>query len=592
MIRSNFHRLIIDLMKLLKDLVIARKEIQDSERNLVWSRDGTLYITSHPDICIGQPIYCREVSNNSKQLFHIKDYPLKLENKFEFDSAGRNSLLNSQPTSFTRLCKPSPTGPLLAVLTNNLNVHIFKDQKHLCNLDESDREVEQRAYHSVAWSPDGSSLAVGNERGEIVIYSSDNQADIAPRFIANERIQLGDEVTTNWVVRLYWKGDRMMVMLDNNSIYMIDLEHGRNVKMVKAPSRWRLIDGCFLNESFVFTDSSYFCKIDLNSGETSMLALTPSDGFKIIPLRGSDSVIIISNKTSCKVQLKGQLTLAPDEIIAPYLERKFKKWSAVNNEFSKYETSVLIHGIALSPDGYSVAICFNMERASMKYKIASEHQFSIMFVPLSDSWSISEAAAGLAWYQTYQIYQGALPSSGSTQDTVTPVCDVNMLLRDYIKSLLNNQEMNSWRFFNFIDEHPSIVPFRKAIFDYAVARSSEITNPIDKASVQSLASILKCDSPVDVNTIEFGSEFITESFDFRANDSPDQIVSEQQHPWRRCFVTLLPILTTHVKVCPISNQRIIDISKDTFNDYGWFTRTLLEELNEESVFTGTTMVAA
>lgn len=573
-------------MRLLKDLVITRKELQDSERNLSWSRDGTLYITSYPDICIGQPIYRREVSNNSKNLFHIKDYALKLENKFEFDSAGRNALLNSQPISYTRLCKPSPTNSFLAVLTSNLNVHVFKNQNLICNLDESGKELERRAYHCVEWSPDGVSLAVGNEKGEVVVFSCEVSG-----FTAKESFLLGDEEGTSWVINLHWKGDKIVVLLDNNSIYMINVGNGGKIEQLKAPSRFKLIDSCFIDDFFVFTDSCNFYKIDPSSGETYSLALTPGDGFQIIPLRGSQTAIIISNKTSCKVQLKDQMTLVPDNIVAPHLERKFKKWSSLNNEFSKYETTMLIHGISPSPDGYSVAICFSMERASMKYKIASEHQVYLSFVPLGDAWTISKEATGLAWYQTYQFYGCALPSHDS-RDSPTSICDVSMPFKDYIRALLNNQEMNSWRFFNFIDENPSIMPFRRAIFEYAIAKSSEITNPIDKATVQSLASVMKRESPVTADVIEFKSQFITESFDFKANDAPDLIVSEQQHSWKRCFITLLPILTTQVKMCPISNQRIIDIAKDNLNDYGWLTRTLLEELNEESVFTGTTMVTA
>lgn len=579
-------------MKLLKDLVVARKELQDSERNLVWARDGTLYITAYPDICIGQPIYRKEVSNNSKQLFHIKDYPLELENKFEFEAAGRNALLNSQPVSYVKLCKPCPTASLLAVLTSNLNVHIFKDQKLICNIDEPERELEGRAYHCMEWSPDGSSLAVGNERGEVVLYSWEEQADGAVHFTAKESIDLGDGVATNWVVGIDWKDDKIIIMLDNNSIYMVDFSKGGEMTRLRAPARLRLIDSCLLDKFFVYTDSCYLYRVNLETGETSSLALTSSDGFNIVPVKGSETVIVISNKTSCKVQLQGELTLVPDEIVAPHLERKFKKWSMINNEFSKYETSMLIHGLALSSDGYSLAICYSMERATMKYKIASEHMFYMSFIPLCDSWTISKDATGLAWYQGYQIYQCALPTSVRKEEIPTPTSDLNMSLRAYIRSLLNNEKMNSWRFFNFIDEHPSIVPFRQAIFDYAVAKSSEMTNTIDKASIQSLASILKCDSPVSSDIVELSSEFITESFDFRTSDNPDCITSEQGNTWKRCFVSLLPILTTKVKVCPISNQRIIDIKKDNLNDYGWFTRTLLEELNEESVYTGTAMAPA
>ena len=226
----------------------------------------------------------------------------------------------------------------------------------------------------------------------------------------------------------------------------------------------------------------------------------------------------------------------------------------------------------------------------MKYKIASEHQMYITFIPLYESWSITKKATGLAWYQTYKIYQSLLPSfeSQNREDTHAR-CDIHMPLELYIQTFLSSTEMNNLRFFNLIEEHPSIKPFRKAIFDYAVARSPELTNAIDKASVQSLAAILGFPSPVEAGIVELRSQFITETFNFEKNGAQEPIISEQQHAWKRCAVTLLPILTTKVKVCPISNQRIIDIRADTLNDYGWFTRTLLEVLKDESVYSGTTM---
>lgn len=66
---------------------------------------------------------------------------------------------------------------------------------------------------------------------------------------------------------------------------------------------------------------------------------------------------------------------------------------------------------------------------------------------------------------------------------------------------------------------------------------------------------------------------------------PQIVDSIEGNSWRRCSLTLLPLLTTNTKICPVSNQRIIDIKKDTLNDYGWFTKTLLEFFNDKSPYT-------
>lgn len=577
-------------MKLLKDLVITRKELQGWEKNLVWARDGTLYITSYPDICIGQPTYRKEVGNNSKHLFHIKEYPLIVENKFEFDSTARNTLLSSQPISFARLVRPSPCDSLLAVLNSNLNVHVYREQKLVCNLDESEKHLEQRSYHCMEWSPDGSCLAIGNESGEVIVYAIQRANDGSVSFAPKRTFLLTSSLPSPWVTYICWKGDEIVAFLDDNSIHLIDDRQVESVKQARGSSRFKIVDYCVMGDFLLFTDSCHFNKLNLKSGELSSLTIGPGDEFSIVPLQNARKVILISNKTSCQVKIDSDWTLIPDDIIAPHLERKFRRWSAVNNELSKYESTLLIYGISLSPDGYSVAINYSMERVSMKYKIASEHQMYITFIPLYESWSITQKATGLAWYQTYKIYQSLLPSfeSQNREDTHAR-CDIHMPMELYIKTFLSSTEMNNLRFFNLIEEHPSIKPFRKAIFDYAVARSSELTNAIDKASVQSLAAILGFPSPVEAGIVELRSPFITETFNFEKNGAQEPIISEQQHAWKRCAVTLLPILTTKVKVCPISNQRIIDIRADTLNDYGWFTRTLLEVLKDESVYSGTTM---
>lgn len=577
-------------MKLLKDLVITRKELQGWDRNLSWARDGTLFITSYPDICIGHPIYRKEVKNNSKNLFHIKEYPLEFDNKFEFDSTNQNILLNSQPISFARILRPSPNDALLAVLTSNLNVFLYKKQNLVCNIDEQDKNLEQRSYHCMEWSPKGERLAVGNENGEVVVFKIRREASGGVQYETERTFNLSSGLPSSWVVQIIWNGCGILAILDDNSIYSITMAATEPIRRIRGSSRFKIVDCCVMDDSLLFTDSCYFNKLDLRSEEITSLCLGPSDEFRIVPLRKERKVILLSNKSSCQMKLEGGLRLTPDDIIAPYLERKFRRWSAINNELSKYESTLLIYGISLAPDGYSVAIIYGIERVSMKYRIASEHQVYISFIPLSDSWSISQAATGLAWYQTYQIYQCSLPiSTKQGEERVSGECDVNQPLDVYLRSFLESTEMNDLRFLNFIEENPSIEPFRRAIFEYAVARSSSITNPIDKASVQSLATVLGCRSPVMIGVVEFKSELTTETFNFGVSGGSDSILSEQQHTWRRCAVTLLPILTTKVKVCPISNQRIIDISQDNLNDYGWFTRTLLEVLSEESVYSGTTM---
>lgn len=580
-------------MKLLRDLVVSRREFQDWDHNLHWGRDGSLYMNTYPEICIGQPIFRKEVENTSKNLFHVKDHPLEYPNKFEFEYATTNSLLNSQPVSHARLCKPSPVDNLLAILTNNLNVLIFKDQQLLANVDEKVKGLEHRSYHSLEWSPDGNHIVVGNEASELVVFTLKRISDEEISYSVTQSLQLSN--SANWVTHICWEQDAIIAALDDNSAYAVSTVKNYEIRQIKSASRFKLVDVKIVGICVLITAAGHFYHLGLSTQKTHILKLGPADEFYIIPLlQEPDCVILISDRTSCKVKYDSGLSIVPDHTVSPHLERKFKKWSTISNEFGKYEATMLIHGVALSPDGYSVAIAYSMERISTRYRIVSEHQFNITFIPIFESWQISKKAVGLAWYQTYQIYRCALPVvTEDTTDSILDkqVCDLDMDFKDYLKIFMNDNQLNKLRFFNFIEDKPSIDLFRKAIFEFAISRESEIKNPLDKASVQSLANALDTESPValDADSIKLQSDFVTESFNFNQNSDPTIILSEQNHVWRRCAVTLLPILTTKVKVCPISNQRVIDIKRDAFNDYGWFTKTLLETLNNESVYTGTTM---
>lgn len=577
-------------MKLLRDLVINRREFQDWDHNLHWSRDGSLYLTTYPHICIGQPIFRKDVEGTCKNLFHVKEHALGYQNKFEFESTASNTLLNSQPASHAKLCKTSPVRNLLAVMTNNLNVMIFKDKQLIANLDDGRKSIEQRAYHCFEWSPDGNFIAVGSEASEVIIYALKKSTNEQINYEVAKVIPIN--AAGNWVIHIRWENSSVLAALDDNSVYVFN-DKDYVITRIKEPSKFKIIDIKLISRCVLITDAGNFHHIDLNSQHHRTFKLGPGDEFSIIPLlHDQKSAILISDRTSCKIDFGSKLSMVPEQTISPHLERKFKKWSAISNEFGKYEASMLIHGVSLSPDGYCVAIAYSIQRVSARYRIASEHQFDITFVPLFESWQISKNAVGLAWYQTYQLYRCALPVvSEEEQESFLgkQIYGTEMAFKTYLDLFMNDNQLNKLRFFNFIEENCSIELFQRAVFEFAASRASELSNKLDKASIQSFANILNVSCPVDAETIDMRSDFITESFDLKKNYDPNIIISEQGHSWRRCAVTLLPILTTKVKACPISKQRVIDIKRDTINDYGWFTRTLLETFNYESVYTGTTM---
>ncbi|QID88420.1 tau 60 subunit of transcription factor TFIIIC [Saccharomyces pastorianus] len=585
-------------MKLLRDLLVDRKEFENWKNNLAWARDGTLYLTTFPDISIGQPKFTRDVNNNSKNLFHVKECPLEFENKLDFELAQQNGLLNSQPVSYPRVCKPSPTDDWIAVLTNNGNISVYKDSKNLINID-SPGDLSRRIYHCFEWNPNGSSIAVGNEDGELQFFGIQKNLETTPEFLFEYSLKLSDAGSRDWVTHITWCDDILIAALSNNSVFSITFPTPSKdpvSKLLQSASRRKITDLKIVDYKVILTCPGYVHRIDLEDYSISSLKTGSPENFYIIPLRyeKESTVLLISNKTSYKVLLGDGLNMTVDNIIAPYLEKKFKKWSTIWNEFNNYETSVVIHGVSLSPDGYSVAIIYNMERVAFKYKIASEQSFCIMFAPLYQSWRISEYADGLAWYQTYHIYDKSMPrlpdNFSADKKLLNGSYPISLDFKSYLIALVKSEEMRSIMFLNMTNEVPSLLSFQEALYEYVANKTSELTNNFDLACVLSLAKILNRQAPITNGKLTMKSGLLEEDFDLESfKADPEIVTSTTNNTWKRCGVTLLPILTTQVKICPVSKKRVLDIKRDDVNNYGWFTRGLLETFNDKSIYSGTTL---
>ena len=599
-------------MKLLKDLIVARKDLKDWYNTISWSRNGTLYLNTTPDIIKGVPIYSRDVGRNSRGLFHLKQTELDVKNKLEFEYSARDVTFNSQPLPALRLVKPAKVDDrdLIAGLTTNGNVIVYLDQELVANLDQPDRDVDSRIYVSLEWSSTDNSLAVGSKLGELIIFSGIIDGGVPTARV----IKIDEQACDAWVTHIRWQDNLIIAVLSNNAVYAVSLS-GDNVEIrcIKQPDRFKIFDVAIMgqNRYVVITSTGIFYRIDCGSWSVSTLEIGYIDEFYIIPMRDEASVILLSNKTTCRIDVEAaDLVVTQDTIIGPHLERKFKRWNSIWNELHKYETTLMIYGVALSPDGYSVAIIYDVERVSFRYVITCERQYNIIFVPLADSWCISNKASGFAWYQTYNIYKVAGRemtdlSTEDAEDNITSDFDTSLIFNVYLERALNTEHLNRLRFKNYIQsdgekrkEFQGITEFYDIVFKYALGNKETINNPLDIMCVTSLAKALKNDTAVPEGwklpgspIVQLKTDLIEQSFDLNETFINEyEILSKEGIRWRRCCVTLLPILTTHVRVCPVTGQRMIDIVKDTFNEYGWFTRTLLEVFRGKSVYSGTRMI--
>ena len=599
-------------MKLLKDLVVARADLKDWYNTISWSRSGTLYLNTTPNIIKGVPIYSRDVGRNSRELFHLKQIELEVNNKLEYEYSARDATFNSQPLPALRSIKPTKTDDrdLIAGLTTNGNVIVYLDQELMMNLDQPDREVDSRIYVCLEWSSTDNSLAVGNKLGELIIFSGIVDGGVPTARV----IKIDEQAHDAWVTHIKWQDNLIIVALSNNAVYAVSPSGDSvEIRCIKQPDRFKIFDVAIVGQSryVVITSTGMFHRIECGSWLVSTLEIGYANEFYIIPMRDETSVLLLSNNTTCRIDIgAADLAITQDTIVGPHLERKFKHWNNIWNELHKYETTLMVYGVALSPDGYSVAIIYDVERVSFRYTITCERQYNIIFIPIADSWSISNKASGFAWYQTYNIYKVAGRdmtdlSTENSEDNITSDFDTGLTFNVYLERALNTEYLNRLRFINFIQsdgeerrEFRGITEFYDIVFKYALGNKETITNPLDIMCVTSLAKALKNDTAVPEGwtfsgfpIVQLKTDLIEQSFDLNETFiNEKEILSREGIRWRRCCVTLLPIMTTHVRVCPVTGQRMIDIVKDTFNEYGWFTRTLLEVFRGKSVYSGTRMI--
>ncbi|CAB4254393.1 similar to Saccharomyces cerevisiae YPL007C TFC8 One of six subunits of RNA polymerase III transcription initiation factor complex (TFIIIC) [Maudiozyma barnettii] len=602
-------------MKLLKDLIIQRKELQDWDNAITWSRNGTLYFRTSPEITIGEPRYQDSslINNNAKGLFYTKEYPLVVGNVMEFETATDNAFLNTQPASFVRTCKPSKVNDseYLAVLSNNFNVIIYKDKNPVAKIDQSGVNVQQRCFHAFEWSPYDNTIVVGNEAGELLFFQKEPESD---NFGLINRVKM-DELQSQYITDILWIGNNIVVTASDNSVWK--LEYNKNLlhaKKIIDSSRFKIFDLAIINDRYVIvTSSGHLYIFNLTSNKLDIERLPVANNFYIVPIRKTDTLILVSNANNMTIKLDldtNEISLQPDTLIGPHLLHKFKKWNDIWNESGKYETNLNIYGVTLSPDGFTVAILYNVNRVTWKYLISSQRQYHVMFVPLCEQWEISNEATGLAWYQTHIIYQrGSLPLNGelSNENSLkllesNPKFNTQIDFKQYLINYFDNENLNQLRFNIYLDntDKRCINIFRALIIKYALSRLETITDVLDIACLTALLKATGSPPNPDIPSDKFEEydmkgEFITQTFslkitDDNSNSSFEEITSKEGNTWKLCAITLLPILGLAVKRCPVTNKRVIDIEADSLNHYGWFTRTLLEVCCKNSVYTGTGMI--
>lgn len=608
------------------ELVISRREVQYWYDSLCWLDNGIFIINTQPHLTILKTKYQlsheQNQENNTdmplKDMLEMDSFVLNLDgqNKFkkDVDTYG-NTLLNTEVESFPRQII-SGAGGYLAVITNHYNVLIYnQDFELLVNLDlpltEQPKDVaslfkfnKSRIFHCALWSSDLSFIAVGNENGAVLLFNIRGEL--------METIPVAEDKSI-WVTHLALSEDNLYVAcgLADNSVFLHNRKTGES-HQIKKQSRFLLSDMKFVcatghrsgDTVVLVTDAAQIHAYDVsrNNYSCSVLENLGYDQKKI--LKTKSSVYILSSCACVKVVVDEEckLSFQLEEKINTFLKKKIQKFNYIKNENNEYATKMDLYGSCLSRDGSTLALVYTPELIALKYSILSASSFKLSLIPLDESWQINPSfpQSGGLWYQIFHVYDKALPQNyqpllASSQDNDNIKFDTGLPFNEYLRKYVLRENMGL-KFEVLLDQGQSmnkiLLLYCKCLYVYAQSHMETITNTLDAFCVHTVTELLGDATLLDKKTLlkfDMKSEFITQSFDGRAPETkvPEDtwaIRSLSNHEWKRCGITFLPLVSTALRVCPVTNTRFIDFTKDSFNEYGWFTKTVLETLGDESIY--------
>ena len=206
-------------MRILRDLQISRKSLEDWTDNLTWGKDGRIFLSTQSELTVCEPVFEKSVNKQLKNLFHVKEYHLpEPDNKFEGINFNQNSILMTQPEPVIQRCIPSPRSDYIAVMTKHANVLLYKNDQLIGQFDNPEDTLGSRAYHSVTWNDEGTILYTGNENNSINIYNVSADDKIQHRGI----LKLGDSPENKWITKMHFASGKILCLNTDNEVFLVD----------------------------------------------------------------------------------------------------------------------------------------------------------------------------------------------------------------------------------------------------------------------------------------------------------------------------------------------------------------------------------
>lgn len=572
-------------------------------------------------------------NNSLSQFYQRKQFSLGTDerdelglNKFLKKSDQLNDyqfLINSQYETSVRKVIKNSKYPIFLVFTNNFNVLSFDykndnsiDQtnhqhfKFLQNVDHSFEEsgnpdLRYNIYYDAVFDSTGDYLFISNRKGDVLLFKYHQQSRQF-KFVSSNSVIDSDNSKDEYLISLRnlsleKEGTTFGVLgkSSKNNFYKIFFDINKEASENSALS---ITNKSFMISDFVNVSNRVFYisankLYDVNNEELAIFS--NYDLKQIIYIKSLEQLIIYSNNELYIFDLKTmQLVETP---VLNFLMRKHNVSKLDNSHLS-----LNIHGIDVSNNESILTVLYSYTtNGGVRYVTSIDRELSLSILRLKENWELSGSDYNDSvklWYFQYKFFGDKQPENYESllfqqENFNDEVANYDLPFELFIqKNIIQNKQLNFNKYQALIQNtnvvsSPLYTKVLTHFYNYAQHNKEKIDNPLDLFSVHLISLKLnksqKFSSSLinfDFTNIRFKGPFIEDSFNIDTCFNTNSLVSNNGYKWKYCFLTLLPILSTNTKHCTTTDIDIIDISKDYFfNEYGWFTKTILEELGRKSI---------
>lgn len=531
-------------------------------------------------------------------------------------------------------------GPWLVVVTSSLNCMVLRRDKLALNgysmvwnvnrylMDQLGvnrqnimkfDDLTRLRIHCVAtprFDPFGSPpmahcIMVGTENSSVTVLDVESRSIMCPEYPVGDKNTVLKLSWSNWVDNVSY----LSVVLDDNSVIVLRIELTQGQLQIvsqeliipRSKSLISVIGWCGHTLAVVSTDKlTIFTQDTLQTAAigtiyaiTDICFLSPK---RLILINGLNYLGVFQTtplKSECVINYN--LSESIETLTQfPHLRKKLLNWN------EKYE-KISIRGMVTDPLGKTFFIGFMDASHPPEYRRIRSLQFRVRQIPICSNISRQEIEK-IDFTNLSPRFLVNLNQCG-----VKPDFEVGDLFKDlkfseikYQKELpsmietnvsLNCHQLGLLQFLNQWQQHVSdlgldcnlqILRFWGSIVVKYIKESDMIPqNMYDLAILQSYQLILGIEGELDKIKLPIQQGKLIESFDFTTQDT-DQIVSqENQIPFKRCSITLLPLTDLNNLQDEFMDHCVfMNLARMSSDQVGPITKLVLDKNCEKNVYSG------